>query len=66
MRKKCIHAKKPKRGPYPNPMRKRVDYKFKDDAAREKALMRHPWYRNEKAWEAFRQSLPSENRLDVA
>ena len=66
MRKKCIHASQPKRGPYPNPMRKRVDYKFKDDAAREKALMRHPWYRNEKAWQAFRESLPRENRLDVA
>ncbi len=65
MKKKCIHANQPKRGPYPNPMRKRVDYKYSTEAAREKALMRHSWYRNEKAWEAFRNSLPTENRLDI-
>jgi hypothetical protein len=66
MRKKCIHHNKPKRGPYPMPMRKRVDYQFKDDAAREKALMRHPWYRKKKMWDKYRASLPAENRLDVA
>jgi hypothetical protein len=66
MRKKCTHHNESKRGPYPNPMRPRVDFKFKDEAAREKSLMRHPWYRKEKAWEAFRALLPARNRLDVA
>jgi hypothetical protein len=66
MRKKCIHHNRPKRGPYPNPMRERVDYRFKDDAAREKSLVRHPWYRKKKMWDAFRESLPNENRLNVA
>lgn len=57
MKKKCIHATQRKRGPYPNPMRKRVDYKFKDEAAREKSLMRHPWYRKKKQWDALRELL---------
>jgi hypothetical protein len=52
MKKKCIHATKPKRGPYPNRMIERVDSASKDDAAREKALMRHPWYRQKKARDA--------------
>jgi hypothetical protein len=64
MRKKCIHATKRKRGQYPNAPHERVDYQFKDEAAREKALMRHPWYRKKKMWDAFRESLPRENRLD--
>lgn len=55
MRKKCIHHDKPKRGPYPNVRRAYApDFQFKDDAAREKALMRHPWYRKKKAWDALR------------
>lgn len=29
----------------------------------EKAKLRHAWYRKQKAWEAFRASLPEENRL---
>lgn len=54
MKKKCIHHNKPKRGPCPNSPRDRVDYQLKDDAAREKSLMRHPWYRKKKAWDALR------------
>ena len=54
MRKKCIHAMQRKRGPYPNAMRERVDYKFRDEAAREKSLLRHPWYRKQKALDALR------------
>jgi hypothetical protein len=60
MRKKCVHANKPKRGPYPMPMRPRVDYRFKDDAAREKALLRHPWYRKKLAWDALRARMAAE------
>ena len=45
MRKKCIHATKRKRGPYPNPMRERVNYKFTNEATRIKSIMRHAWYR---------------------
>lgn len=55
MRKKCIGHNKRKRGPYPNPMAKRVNYEFPNDAAREAALMRHPWYRKKKAWDALRK-----------
>lgn len=67
MRKKCIHATKPKRGPYPKATtRDFIDFKFKDDAAREKSLMRHSWYRKKIAWDAYRESLPRENRLDAA
>ena len=29
----------------------------------EKMLMRHAWYRRKKSWDAFRASLPEENRL---
>jgi hypothetical protein len=29
----------------------------------EKMLMRHAWYRRKKKWDAFRASLPEENRL---
>lgn len=47
MRKKCIHTTKRKRGPYPNPMRERVDYVFKGEADRKKSLMRHGWYRRQ-------------------
>ena len=54
MRKKCIHATKAKRGPYPKPMRERVDYTFSSEAKREASLMRHPWYRRKKAWDALR------------
>jgi hypothetical protein len=54
MRKKCIHANKPKRGPYPNPRAAFVAFAFKDDADREKSLMRHPWYRRKKVWDAIR------------
>lgn len=50
MKKKCIHAKKRKRGQYPNRY-ERVDYEFKDKVAREKSLMRHPWYRKKKLQE---------------
>jgi len=67
MRKKCIHAGQPKRGPYPNrPNKVFIEFKFKDEAAHEKSLMRHPWYRKKKMWDALRESLPRENRLDVA
>lgn len=31
----------------------------------ERARMRHPWYRRQKQMEAFRASLPAENRLDA-
>lgn len=30
----------------------------------EAARMRHAWYRKQKQWEAFRLSLPEENRLE--
>lgn len=63
MKKKCIHATERKRGPYPNPMRKRVGYTFKDDAAREKALIRHPWYRKKKQWEALRELIEKRRAL---
>lgn len=53
MRKLCQGHGKPKRGPYPNPMRERVDCGFMDEAAREKSLLRHSWYRNMKAREAI-------------
>jgi hypothetical protein len=54
MRKNYIHATKPKRGPYPNARRAYApDFQFKDDAAREKALMRHAWYRKKKARDAL-------------
>jgi hypothetical protein len=32
----------------------------------EAAKLRHGWYRRQKAWDALRESLPNENRLDVA
>lgn len=54
MRKKCVHHTKPKRGPYPNPPAPFVAFVFKDGAAREKSLMRHPWYRQKKARDALR------------
>lgn len=57
MRKKCIHAKKPKRGPYPMPMRPRVDYQFSSPEARENALLRHAWYRKQKFYDALREKL---------
>lgn len=66
MKKKCIHHNKPKRGPYPNPRKPFVGFNFKSEADREKSLLRHPWYRKKKMWDAFRESLPNENRLDVA
>lgn len=47
MRKKCIHAQARKRGPYPKPMKERVDFEM-SPAAREKAQMRHRWYRKQK------------------
>jgi hypothetical protein len=57
MRKKCVHHNKPKRGPYPNARRANAPgFQFKDDAAREKALMRHAWYRKKKMWDALRAS----------
>jgi hypothetical protein len=49
MRKLCRGLRKTKRGPYPNPMTPRVDFKFKDWYAEEKSLMRHSWYRRLKA-----------------
>lgn len=58
MKKKCIHAGMQKRGPYPNPTRERVGYKFKDDAAREKAMLRHLWYRRKIAIDLLRSMQP--------
>lgn len=52
MKKKCVHALQPKRGPIPNKHgRQNREFKFKDVAAREKALMRHSWYRKKKLLE---------------
>jgi hypothetical protein len=48
MRKLCQGYGKPKRGPYPQPMRARIDFKFNSDADREKALKRHAWYRKKR------------------
>lgn len=53
-RKKCQGCGKPKRGPYPNARGwQRVEFKFKDEATKHAALMRHAWYRKQIAAETI-------------
>lgn len=45
------------------PDKEREGLKTLSESDMEKARLRHHWYRKKKAWDAFRASLPEENRL---
>jgi hypothetical protein len=68
MKKICQGYGKPKRGPYPNTKGEMVYFQFKDEIARQRSLMRHPWYRRKIMKEGIgisKRKLTDEEKKDM-